>query len=70
MKYSRIKGDASDYKDKTKVEQAIRADPVLTALYKNDYVDVDSAVAAGVDNVAFKLAMLRLAWILIRRITR
>lgn len=70
MKWQRIKGTRDDFAKREQVEDAIRADPILRALYKKDYVEIDDAVATSIDNTAFKKAILRLAWILIRRATR
>jgi hypothetical protein len=68
--YNREKGDKADVTDRSRLEQAIRNDPVLTALYKKNYSDITDQVANNIDNTAFKKAMLRLAWILIRRLTK
>lgn len=67
MKFNRDKGNIGT---STALKERLRADPVLSALYKADYVDIDDTVANNVDNTAFKKAMLRLAWIIIRKITR
>jgi hypothetical protein len=68
--YNRDAGSIEESTNKEKMKAAFKADPVLTALYQNRYVDITPTVVANIDNAAFKLAMLKLAWILIRRLTK
>ena len=68
--HRRSAGSKEDFTDKEKMEQAIKNDPILSALYQRKYSDITDTVANNIDNTAFKKAMLRLAWILVRRLTK
>lgn len=70
MIFTRKKGRREQFENKDKINEAILADPVLSALYTRRYSEIDSTVAAAFDNAQFKRAMLRLAWIMVRRLTR
>ena len=70
MIFNRIKGRREEFEDRDNIHAAIKADPVLSALYARRYSEIDNTVAAAVDNTQFKRAMLRLAWIMVRRLTR
>jgi hypothetical protein len=72
MKYERPVGTKDDFTDKERIEQIIRSNAVLTALYKRPLSQVASYVetltTAQTKTVVAGLCIL--AWILIRKLTK
>jgi hypothetical protein len=72
IKHEVAKGTANSVQDKTQIEAIIRSDVILRNLYKRSIPEVIT-YADGLTNADVKpvlKALLILAWIMVRRLTR
>jgi len=72
MKYKRAEGDTSDYSDPVIVRGGLAQEPTLDSLFDTKFFEInnDFVHEDNISEVEFRKAVLKLAWIAIRRWTR